>query len=130
MAKWGPMPITLQSRATWGRYVDEDHRDHASSPPQPSANPDWDPRGGVFIHHRGAGGQDHPTDEGCRHDIADIYEEHLDEFEGDIAYNFIVCRHGNIYIGRGYQRGEANAGDAGPPSASAATPATTPFSAS
>ncbi|WP_173073628.1 hypothetical protein [Phytohabitans rumicis] len=78
-----------------------------------SANPSWDPEGGVFIHHRGPDGDGYETDEDCRRDIAAIYEEHVDEFEGDIAYNFIVCRHGNIYIGRGYQRGEANAGEAG-----------------
>ncbi|MGC9665364.1 glycoside hydrolase domain-containing protein [Planosporangium sp. 12N6] len=84
----------------------------------PSSNPAWDPVGGVFIHHRG---QDDPfggefeTEEDCLKDIAAVYEDHLTraDLDGDIAYNFFVCQHGNIFEGRGYQRGEANSGDAG-----------------
>jgi len=44
--------------------------------------------------------------------LASIYEDHrsgTEHFDGDIAYNFLICQHGNIYQGRGYERGEANA---------------------
>ncbi|MGW0434402.1 glycoside hydrolase domain-containing protein [Micromonospora sp. NPDC003197] len=113
------MPVTIHRRATWAQYVDESQRAHAAADPAPSDNPDWNPIGGVFVHHRGPAdpfGGDYPTEEDCLRDIAEVYEEHTsdDEFNGDIAYNFLICQHGNIYEGRGYERGEANAGEAGP----------------
>ncbi|WP_433364694.1 peptidoglycan recognition protein family protein [Actinoplanes sp. CA-142083] len=39
-----------------------------------------------------------------------MFEEHTsdDEFNGDIGYNFLICRHGEIFEGRGFERGEAN----------------------
>ena len=45
-----------------------------------------------------------------------MFDEHTDddEFDGDIAYNFLICLHGNIYQGRGYERGEANYGAGDP----------------
>ncbi|WP_175440393.1 glycoside hydrolase domain-containing protein [Micromonospora yangpuensis] len=83
----------------------------------PSSNNSWNPIGGVFIHYRGNAqlNGDYPNEEACRRDIADVYENHVGggEFEGDIGYNFLICPHGNIYEGRGYERGEANAGNAG-----------------
>ncbi|MEU5908493.1 glycoside hydrolase domain-containing protein [Micromonospora sp. NPDC047467] len=107
------MPITIHSRATWAPYVPAEKRDHAIFGPIPSSNPQWNPVGGVFIHYRGGGGDenDYPTEEDCRRDVAEVYDNHTsnDEFEGDIGYNFLICKHGNIYEGRGYERGEANA---------------------
>src|SRR5699024_5439744 len=35
--------------------------------------------------------------------VRGIQEEHLNGDYDDIAYNYLVCRHGYIYIGRGYQ---------------------------
>jgi peptidoglycan hydrolase-like protein with peptidoglycan-binding domain len=72
----------------------------------------------VFIHHRGPAkpiGGEYGAEEDCLKDIASVYDDHAPgtTFNGDIAYNFLICQHGNIYEGRGYQRGEANAGDAG-----------------
>jgi peptidoglycan hydrolase-like protein with peptidoglycan-binding domain len=106
------MPVTIHKRATWSEYVDAMHRVHAASDPVPSVNP-WNPTVGVFIHHRGPaplGGGDYVTEEDCLEDIANVYMDHVqgDEFNGDVAYNFFICQHGNIYEGRGYERGEAN----------------------
>ncbi|MGK5521149.1 glycoside hydrolase domain-containing protein [Micromonospora sp. URMC 107] len=108
------MPVTIHSRATWAPYVALEKRGHAAAPPAPSENPAWDPVGGVFIHYRGGSnplGGDYPTEEDCLRDIAAVYEMHTsnDDFEGDIGYNFLICQHGKIYQGRGYERGEANA---------------------
>jgi peptidoglycan hydrolase-like protein with peptidoglycan-binding domain len=110
----GVMPVTIHKRATWAQYVDPAMRAHAAADPVPSDSPNgWDPVGGVFIHHRGPapfGGGGYDTEEDCLEDIAGVYTEHVDgeEFDGDIAYNFLVCQHGNVYEGRGYERGEAN----------------------
>lgn len=112
------MPVTIHKRAIWAQYVSEEHRDHAAADPAPSDNPNWDPVGGVFLHHRGVAlpfGDEYPTEAACRKDIAAIYGDHRDSsnLDGDIAYNFLICPHGNVYEGRGHERGEANSGDAG-----------------
>jgi peptidoglycan hydrolase-like protein with peptidoglycan-binding domain len=111
------MPITINKRATWAQYVSEDRRAHAAAAPAPSTNTSWNPAGGgVFIHHRGAErwyapwDEEYATHEDCVKDVAAVYTKHTDgnDFEGDIAYNFLICRHGEIFEGRGYERGEAN----------------------
>ncbi|MGN9812570.1 glycoside hydrolase domain-containing protein [Micromonospora sp. BQ11] len=112
------MSVTINRRATWAAYVAAENQEHAAAPPSPSANPDWDPIGGVFIHHRGPEdpfGNDYESEVACMKDIAEIYHAHVvsPDFDGDIGYNFLICRHGAVYEGRGYERGEANAGEAG-----------------
>ena len=109
------MTFTIHPRATWAQHVKSEWQAHAAAPPVPSTNTNWNPVGGVFIHHRGRFSADYPTEEDCQKDIADVYQDHVDrsDLDGDIAYNFFVCRHGNVYEGRGYERGEANSGDAG-----------------
>ncbi|GAB3152749.1 hypothetical protein GCM10027290_44050 [Micromonospora sonneratiae] len=108
------MYVTINRRATWAQYVTEEPTPgHAAADPEVSDNPDWNPIGGVFIHHRGPTdpfGGEYPTEEDCRRDIASVYETHWQspDFDGDIGYNFLICQHGNVYEGRGYQRGEAN----------------------
>jgi len=111
------MAVTILPRSTWATYVGEEHRAVAAAPPAPSANPEWNPAAGVFIHHRGPTNPlatDYNTEEECLRDIAGVFEDHIDEFNGDIAYNFLICLHGNVYTGRGYERGEANQGLAPP----------------
>jgi len=108
------MSVTILPRATWAPYVPvPETYEHAAAPPARSDNPDWNPVGGVFIHHRGPAspfGTDYPTEEVCLEDIALVYNDHTsnDDYNWDIGYNFLICRHGNIYQGRGYERGEAN----------------------
>ena len=110
------MPVTILSRASWAPYVDPARYAHAAAAPVPSDEP-WDPApGGVFIHHRGPAsplGFEYDTEADCQKDIAYVYDEHTSDaaYGGDIAYNFLICKHGNIYQGRGYERGEANFGD-------------------
>jgi peptidoglycan hydrolase-like protein with peptidoglycan-binding domain len=106
------MAITIHPRTTWAQYVRLDLQAHAAAPPAPSDR-EWNPDAGVFIHYRGPGGplaSDYQTEVDCRVDIAWVYERDMvsDEGNGDLQYNWFVCRHGNIYVGRGYERGEAN----------------------
>ncbi|MBA3488724.1 MAG: DUF1906 domain-containing protein, partial [Longispora sp.] len=107
------MSVTINKRATWAQYVSADKRIHAAADPAPSRNSNWNPVGGVFVHYRGSNplfATDYTTEVDCLKDIASVYEKHTDgeDFDGDIGYNFLICPHGNIYEGRGYQRGEAN----------------------
>ncbi|KAM7217960.1 DUF1906 domain containing protein [Rhypophila decipiens] len=104
--------ITIIPRAVWAETIPYDAlRERASQPPVPSTN-EWNPVAGVFIHYRGSSvfPPDYSSEDECKEDIADVWmdNEQGDEFNGDIAYNFLVCPHGNIYQGRGYERGEAN----------------------
>jgi peptidoglycan hydrolase-like protein with peptidoglycan-binding domain len=108
--------VTILKRATWARYVDEKDRAHAAADPVPTVGHEWNPAaGGVMIHHRGEDWpwhSEYSTEEDCLKDIADVYEDHKyrEDLAGDVAYNFFICQHGNIYEGRGYERGEANTG--------------------
>ncbi|GFJ82807.1 hypothetical protein [Phytohabitans houttuyneae] len=132
------MPITIKRRATWAQFVDPMMRVHAENPPAPSPNPDWNPVGGVFIHHRGPGslGGGYVTEDDCLEDIAGVYTEDVrsGEGNGDIQYNWLVCQHGNIYEGRGTSAARPTGAAASPPAArrrahrarSGATAASTP----
>ncbi|MFI2651018.1 glycoside hydrolase domain-containing protein [Micromonospora fulviviridis] len=105
------MSVTIHPRSVWAEYV-INGKDRAAAPPAPSDNPDWSPVAGVFIHYRGPAlpNNDYNDHLECVVDIAGVYEEHTsnDDFNGDIAYNFLICKHGEIYEGRGFERGEAN----------------------
>ncbi|MGY0057665.1 peptidoglycan-binding domain-containing protein [Streptomyces sp. LZ34] len=66
----------------------------------------------MFIHYIGSFLSFSPDNEvDCQTKIAEIWKDHT-LFQGldDIEYNFLVCPHGVIYEGRGYERGEANGG--------------------
>jgi len=111
--------LTINLRDTWGQYARDDRRAHASGRPVPNTNPGefWFGHMGVFLHYLGSGSTSNlRTEEDCRNAIADVYENHVDsgEYNGDIAYNYVVCQHGHVYEGRGKERGEANAGTAAP----------------
>ncbi|MGA5550968.1 glycoside hydrolase domain-containing protein [Streptomyces pseudogriseolus] len=111
------MAITINPRASWGQYAPWYLQKHASDPPEASKNPAWHGDRGVFLHYLGPGSTaDLRTEEDCRKEIAEVYLQHKTEgqFEGDIAYNYLVCQHGHIYEGRGEQRGEGNGGEADP----------------
>ncbi len=100
-----------------GQYAPWYLQKHASDPPEASKNPAWHGDRGVFLHYLGPGSTaDLRTEEDCRKEIAEVYLQHKTEgqFEGDIAYNYLVCQHGHIYEGRGEQRGEGNGGEADP----------------
>ncbi|MGC9668435.1 glycoside hydrolase domain-containing protein [Planosporangium sp. 12N6] len=113
------MSVTILPRSVWAQYVGPDKYQKAAAPPAPSNDPNWNPEAGVFIHHRGPYNPlatNYASETECLLDIAQVFDEHTqgDEFNGDIAYNFLICPHGNIYQGRGYERGEANYGKGAP----------------
>ncbi|WP_328358517.1 peptidoglycan-binding protein [Streptomyces sp. NBC_00445] len=66
----------------------------------------------MFIHHRGGGSSDLDNAAECAKDVADAWSDMYGKADGDIGYNYFVCPHGDIYEGRGLERGEANGGDA------------------
>lgn len=68
---------------------------------------------GVAIHHTGeAGPRDHKD---CAAQVRGFQAFHIDTRGwSDIAYNFLVCPHGYVYVGRGWERRSAGQGtDAG-----------------
>ncbi|WAU83411.1 peptidoglycan recognition family protein [Streptomyces sp. Qhu-G9] len=70
---------------------------------------EWTAQMGVFLHHLGSGDtSDLETEEDCRRAITSVYYGHVTGEFDDIAYNFLVCPHGHVYEGRGYERGEGN----------------------
>ncbi|MHC0432164.1 peptidoglycan recognition protein family protein [Streptomyces sp. O3] len=116
--------VTIQKRSTWAQYIsmplltlakeartNDWYVSRFSNPPSPSHR-SWEPwKGGVFIHYIGSRLPfitNSETD--CRKKIASMFPDHYKE-TGDIDYNFLVCPHGYVYEGRGYQRGEANGGE-------------------
>ncbi|MCL8011706.1 peptidoglycan-binding protein [Streptomyces sp. AS02] len=117
--------VTIEKRSTWAQHIQIDvvtlqklglpnewFVDYYGEPPHPSNRP-WEPwTGGVFIHYMGSLLPFSPDSEyHCRAEIAQIWKDHaIDQNVGDIEYNFLVCPHGTIYEGRGYERGEANGG--------------------
>ncbi|MFI1421222.1 peptidoglycan-binding protein [Streptomyces sp. NPDC020731] len=131
------MAVTILRRSTWAAHVSDtstgaqliteraatvywDHEfafreaqkdvvEEVGAPPKPHPTREWMPwRGGVFLHHRGPRSFQPDSEEDCRRDIADVWSGHYDD-TGDIYYNYLVCPHGNVYEGRGLERGEANA---------------------
>ncbi|WP_323369665.1 glycoside hydrolase domain-containing protein [Streptomyces alkaliterrae] len=66
----------------------------------------------MFLHYRGGGlfAGELNDEEDCRKDVAKVFHKSLDgDYGGDMMYNFLVCPHGHVYQGRGYERAEANA---------------------
>ncbi|MGP4103725.1 glycoside hydrolase domain-containing protein [Nonomuraea sp. KM90] len=103
------MSVDIRPRSSWAVHVNEGPRKElAAAPPIPSPSP-WEPwTGGVFIHHRGAATFFPFDEEDCRRDIVSVFNGNLNDGYDDIYYNFLICPHGNIYEGRGLERGEAN----------------------
>ncbi len=86
------------------------------------ADPDGDPSGndpiegspGIAIHYTGSIWPVPILHGNCDAYVRGIQEDHLNGDYDDIAYNYLVCRHGYIYIGRGYRyQSGANGNDFG-----------------
>lgn len=121
---WAPFAATtttgglLIARKAWAEFYGnyekaaEELVDEVGASPEPSRRT-WSPwKGGVFIHHRGGGSSDLDNAAECAKDVADAWSDMYGKADGDIGYNYFVCPHGDIYEGRGLERGEANGGDA------------------
>lgn len=103
------MTVNILPRDTWADHVTAENRGLAAGRPVPSSP--WEPwKGGVFLHHRGRFSFSPDSEEDCKADIAEVFESNLSDGYTDIYYNFLICPHGTIYEGRGYERGEANGG--------------------
>ncbi|MEW2636111.1 hypothetical protein AB0903_31840 [Streptomyces sp. NPDC048389] len=113
--------VTIEKRSAWAQHITHNMSDpnrpantfiaRYSMPPMESSR-EWTPwKGGFFIHYMGSRGSFSPSSEiDCRKRIAEkIFPNHWRD-SGDIYYNFLVCPHGTVYEGRGYERGEANGG--------------------
>ncbi|MGW2807460.1 peptidoglycan recognition protein family protein, partial [Streptomyces sp. NPDC001450] len=104
--------VTIIERGEW----------HALPPKKIDPEPFTPWQGGVVIHHEGAGlVATDPHDE-CYAQVRDIQKNamyysvlnELKEFAGfrekeydDIPYNFVICQHGGIFEGRGFDRRSA-----------------------
>ncbi|MER5645082.1 glycoside hydrolase domain-containing protein [Streptosporangium sp. NPDC002524] len=103
--------MTIHPRSTWAVHVAAADRPQAAGRPVKSSGR-WEPwLGGVLLHHRGVGSFSPDSEEDCEKDVAQVFAEDINDVYDDISYNYFVCPHGNVYEGRGHERGEANGGD-------------------
>ncbi|MBD0690792.1 peptidoglycan-binding protein [Streptomyces sp. CBMA123] len=104
--------VTIISRSEWG----------AQKPKKIDPDPFTPWKGGVVIHHEGGGNKAVDPHDQCAALVRKIQDDSMnydiiDEFEvqvgkkedpyDDIPYNFVVCKHGGIYEGRGADRRSA-----------------------
>ncbi|GAB3695193.1 hypothetical protein GCM10027590_20530 [Nocardiopsis nanhaiensis] len=69
----------------------------------PSSNGPIDSSPGIAIHYTASVWPLPILHSNCDEYVRGIQEDHLNDLYDDIAYNYLVCRHGYIYIGRGYE---------------------------
>ena len=66
----------------------------------------------TIVYHYSAAGSDETSHENCASRVRGIQRFHMDTRGwNDIAYNFLVCRHGYVFEGRGFAYRSAATGD-------------------
>lgn len=87
------MALKVVSRAQWGAHPPK------STPVKISSAPE-----GIFVHYTGSDSDEQSDHAKCAGRVKGIQEFHQGPSRGwnDIAYSFLVCKHGVVYEGRGW----------------------------
>lgn len=99
----GPMKRRV-TRAQWG-----------ARPPKDTTGLERSRVKGIAVHYSASNADEQESHRNCAARVRGIQNFHMDgRGWNDIAYSFVVCKHGYIYVGRGwFNRTAANGTNAG-----------------
>lgn len=93
----------LVARRAWG-----------ARPPTQTTKLDRKQVKGVAVHYSASNADEQADHRNCAGRVRGIQNYHMDtKGWNDVGYNFLVCKHGSIFVGRGWFNRSAGQGDPG-----------------
>lgn len=95
------VPVSIVTRAQW----------KAREPSKPSSPSDLGHMRGLAVHHSGSIHDREDKHDHCAKRVQGIQDFHqLHKGWSDVAYHWLLCWHGSLYLGRSLQRRSASQG--------------------